>query len=76
MKTCEKVNEYKFEFRKRCYKEYPPGSKKPENISINKYYYEAICPEDKPFELLSTQEWKIVKSKSLIWLIMTINICW
>ena len=57
VKTCDEDNEYKYEFRKGCYKECPTGSKKPDNnSSTNQYYCDAICPEDKPFEIISTQE--------------------
>ena len=52
--NCEKDVDYKYEFRKTCYKECPEGS----NISSlnNSFYCEASCPEEMPFVITSTQE--------------------
>ena len=59
---------YKYEFRGRCYIECPEGSKKREKFSDTKEYLcEAICSEEKPFEIVSTQECvKICPIKDLI----------
>ena len=57
VKSCEDDNDYKYEFKKMCYIEYPERSKKQEiDSQKNPYYCEVICSEDKPFEFLSTQE--------------------
>ena len=58
LKSCEEDGEYKYEFRKKCYKECPEGSIKTENEteSYNKYYCQAVCKEEFPFEILSTKE--------------------
>ena len=50
---CDEDSEYKYEFRKRCYKECPEGLI-PSNTT--KYYCDLICPEERPFELISIQE--------------------
>ena len=51
---CDEDDNYKYEFRKKCYKECPEESKN--NTSNNNYYCEAVCTEEYPFEYLSTQE--------------------
>ena len=68
IKKCEEDDEYKYEFRKRCYKHCPEGSIQTENYtSLNKYYCKAVCSEDKPFEILLTQECvEICTTKDLI----------
>ena len=54
---CDEDEDYKYEFRNKCWKECPKESKKSENItSQNNYYCEAICSREYPFEFLSTQE--------------------
>ena len=54
---CEKDNKYKFEFRKRCYEQCPKNiSKQTNDLLTDNYYCEAICSEDYPFEILSTQQ--------------------
>ena len=53
---CVENSNYPYEFRNNCYKECPPGSLKPDNTSINKYYCKAICPQEFPFEIFSTQK--------------------
>ena len=54
---CDDDEDYKYEFRNKCWKECPKESKKSENItSQNNYYCEAICSREYPFEFLSTQE--------------------
>ena len=51
---CTKDNEYRYEFRKTCYKECPPGiSEKSKTV---RYKCEAICNKDYPFEIIETQE--------------------
>ena len=47
---CEEDEEYKYEFRKSCYKECPEGT------TDNNYFCELNCPEEKPFEMISKQE--------------------
>ena len=47
---CEEDDEYKYEFRKRCYTECP------EDTTENNYFCELNCPEEKPFEMISKQE--------------------
>ena len=53
---CEGDEEYKYEFRNKCYKECPPESLNPNDTTINKYYCKAVCPKERPFEILLTQE--------------------
>ena len=54
---CEEDDNYKYEFRKECYKECPEGSIKQDNISmIDKFFCKPVCLEDKPFEIISIQE--------------------
>ena len=48
---CEEDEEYKYEFRKRCYKECPEDS----YANNNTFYCNLICPEERPFELVSLQ---------------------
>ena len=52
--SCSKDKEYKYEFRNTCYR------KCPINISVKsktiKYYCEAICNKDYPFEIIETQD--------------------
>ena len=56
IKSCEEDNEYKYVFRKRCYKYCPESSIQQENNeALNNYYCKAKCSEDNPFEILSTQ---------------------
>ena len=51
---CKKDNECRYEFRHTCYKECPPIIS--EISKIKKYYCEAICNKDYPFEMVNTQE--------------------
>ena len=54
---CEEDDIYKFEFKKKCYRECPSGSMKPEANSRNNIYYcKANCTEEKPFEIIELQE--------------------
>ena len=46
---CEEDDEYKYEFRKRCYKQCP------EYTRPNGYICELVCPEEKPFEMVTPQ---------------------
>jgi hypothetical protein len=61
--NCSKDGEYKFEFRKNCYKKCPSNS----ILIINstdleifnikkKYFCKPICNEETPFEIIDTQE--------------------
>ena len=54
---CEEDDIYKYEFKKKCYRECPSGSMKPEaNSRNNTYYCKANCTEEKPFEIIELQE--------------------
>ena len=53
VKCCNEEDEYKYEFRKKCFK------KCPNNTELSKekeYYCEPICNAEKPFERIKTQE--------------------
>ena len=61
--NCTKDDQYKFEFRKHCYKECPSNSTVRKNITElegfsldKKYFCKPICNEEAPFEILYTQE--------------------
>ena len=61
--NCSEDEYYKYEFRKHCYKNCPPNSTLRKNITelegfnLNKIYFcKPICYEEKPFEILYTQE--------------------
>ena len=61
--SCEKEIKYKYEFNSKCYNHCPNNSKKRENdedlsyLSLDKNYFcKPICNEDKPFEVIYTQE--------------------
>ena len=53
IKECELDEEYKYEFKNKCYSNCPRESKKSIN---NNYYCEALCNEEKPFLIIETQE--------------------
>ena len=53
IENCSLDNTYKYEFRKHCYDQCPSDSKKSENKSN---YCDPICPFNKPFEIIETQE--------------------
>ena len=54
---CKNNSDYKYEFRKRCYEQCPEGSIKViNNINIDDFFCKPICPEEKPFEYVFTQE--------------------
>ena len=53
IEECYIDNYYKFEFKKKCYDKCPNNTKLSEN---NSYYCEPICPIEKPFEILESQE--------------------
>ena len=55
--NCSNDNKYKYEFRKKCYEICPEGSIIQDNDTINNIFTcKAICPEDKPYEIISSQE--------------------
>ena len=51
--NCSKDNEYRYQFRKDCYKECPEKTEKSE---ITSFYCNIICSSDFPFVLVSSQE--------------------
>ena len=54
---CGEDNDYKYEFRNRCYKQCPDNSTKVENNSIiNEYFCKPLCTEENPFEYIYTQK--------------------
>ena len=54
---CVEDDDYKYEFRKKCYKSCPEGSiQSINNTASNQYYCQAVCTEENPFEILATQE--------------------
>ena len=62
--ACSNDAEYKFEFKKRCYKVCPQNTTiSDNNLLTNKYFCEVICPKDYPFEIIASQE--CVKSCSI-----------
>ena len=61
--NCSEDENYKYEFRKHCYKNCPPNSTLRKKITeldgftLNKiYFWKQICYEEEPFEILYTQE--------------------
>ena len=48
--------EFKYEFKKVCYKECPEGSIPYNNTITNEYYCKPICTKEKPYEIISKQE--------------------
>ena len=61
--NCEDDDIYKYEFRKKCYKECPSDSTKRENstelnifFSDKNYFCKPFCNKETPFELISTQK--------------------
>ena len=54
---CREYSDYKYEFRNKCYKnDCPINSTRPDNETNGIYYCKPVCPEDKPFEVIKTQE--------------------
>ena len=53
VKNCDLDEKYQYEFNKTCYEKCPPNTKE---SSENKFYCEVICDENKPFEIITTQE--------------------
>ena len=61
--NCEDDDIYKYEFRKKCYKECPSDSTKRKNstelntfFSDKNYFCKPFCNKETPFELISTQK--------------------
>ena len=61
--NCMNDNDYKYEFRKKCFKECPINSTNRENnteldiFSLDKRYFcKPICTQENPFEMILTQE--------------------
>ena len=48
---CEEYSEYIYEFKNKCYKECPESTKQNGNGTL----CQLVCPEDKPFEMISLQ---------------------
>ena len=47
---CSNDNTYRYEFKKKCYSDCPPNTKK------NKFYCKIECPIELPYEIVETQE--------------------
>ena len=55
---CENENNYKYEYKNKCFSECPEGTMKNEDILKNekKYFCKIICGEEKPFEIIKEQK--------------------
>ena len=54
---CEKENNYKYEYRNKCFKDCPEGTIRNKNTleSDKIYFCKPICEEEKPFEIIKEQ---------------------
>ena len=55
---CESEDNYKYEYRNKCFNDCPEGSKKINNTSDNdkKYFCKPICKDEEPFEIIKEQK--------------------
>ena len=55
---CSNDENYKYEFRKKCYKDNCPSNSTERNTSneLERYFCKPICDEKYPFEIINTQE--------------------
>ena len=53
LQYCSDSNEYKYEFKNKCYNKCPNNTR---ISSINNKYCEPICQEENPFEIINNQE--------------------
>ena len=56
VQKCYNDKKYKYEFQKRCYEECPTGSLEQKNNTKGEYNCDAVCPKEKPFEMILTQK--------------------